>query len=171
MEIWKDIEGYEGIYQISNKGSVKSIPRKGAKGGLIKPTADKDGYLCIGLNKNARRKTFKVHRLVAAAFIPNTENLPEVNHKDENKLNNCVDNLEWCTHIYNSSYGTRWKRIGDALSMPVYSVDAFGNIEYFNSRVEAEKNTGVCASNIICAIKGEYSQAGNRKWFSANTEG
>ena len=164
-EIWKDIEGYEGCYKISTKGNIQSTPRKGTKGGLIKPTEDKDGYLCVGLNKNNERKTFKVHRLVAMTFIQNKENLPEVNHKDENKSNNHVENLEWCNHDYNSNYGTRGERIGEALSVPVYSVDELGNVEYFNSKAEAQRITGIYASNILCAIRGEYSQAGNRKWY------
>ena len=164
-ELWKDIKDYEGIYQISNSGNIKSVPRKGTKGGLLKPFEDKDGYLCIGLNKYDKRKTFKVHRLVAMAFVPNIDNLPEVNHKDENKANNHAENLEWCDHDYNSNYGTRGERIAKALSKAIYSVDEHGNIEYFNSINDAQRITGVYASNILCAINGEYSQAGNRKWY------
>ena len=164
-ETWKDIVGYEGVYQISTNGNIKSVPRKGTRGGLLISTKDKDGYLCVGLNKNGKRKTFKVHRLVAITFIPNIDNLPEVNHKDENKSNNCVDNLEWCTHDYNSNYGTRGKRIANALATPVYSVDEYGNIEYFESINDAHRITGAHVSNIICAINGEYSQTANRKWY------
>lgn len=167
-ETWKDIQGYEGLYQISNKGNIKSFPRKGAKGGMLKPSIDKNGYLCIGLNKNAKRKTCKIHRLVAAAFIPNIDNLPEVNHKDEDKTNNFVENLEWCEHDYNSRYGTRGTRIGQALSKAVYSVDEFGNVEHFDSMAEAQRITGAHISNILCAIKGEYSQTKGRKWYFAN---
>lgn len=164
-EIWKEIEGYEGIYFISNHGNVKSMPRKGAKGGIIKATPDKDGYWCIGLNKHGHRKTFKVHRLVAIAFIPNDNNLPEVNHKDEDKTNNHVDNLEWCEHVYNSRYGSRPQRISSALSTPVYSIDENGNVEHFASMNIAYKMTGVHVSNIASAVNGIYSQAGNRKWY------
>lgn len=169
-ELWKDIKDYEGLYKISNKGNIVSLPRKGAKGGLLKQTKDKDGYLCVGLNKNNSRKTFKVHRLVAMAFIPNPNNLPEVNHKDEIKSNNYVENLEWCHHDYNSRYGTRGKRIGEALSDAIYSIDEFGNIEHFNSLNEAQRITGIFVSNIGCALKGEYSQSGKRKWYYENLQ-
>lgn len=167
-EIWKDIDGYEGLYKVSNRGSVTSAPRKGTKGGLLKPTKDKDGYLCVGLNKRNKGKTVKVHRLVAAAFIPNPDDLPEVNHKDEDKSNNNVENLEWCYHDYNSQYGTRGERIGKALSNAIYSVDEFGNIEHFSSLIEAQRITGIFATNIGCALRGEYSQTGNRKWYYEN---
>ena len=168
--IWKDIKGYEGIYQINVNGDIKSSPRKGTKGGLLKTFEDKDGYLCVGLNKNDKRKTYKVHRLVAMTFIPNNLNLPEINHKDEDKTNNHVDNLEWCDHIYNSNYGTRGERIAKTLSQPVYSIDEYGNVEHFNSINEAQRITGVFVSNIICAITGEYSQSGNRKWYYENSQ-
>lgn len=108
-EIWKEIEGYEGFYQISNLGRVKSIDRfvKGqiglrkAKGDLKIPTLGKRGYYEIGLNKNSSRKTVKIHRLIALHFIPNPENKPHINHIDGNKLNNKINNLEWCTHAEN----------------------------------------------------------------------
>ena len=125
MEIWKDIKDYEGIYQISSLGNVKRLaykiknPAPRANGSmlnfeehLLKPRIITHGYLSVALYKNGIRKDYKLHRLVAQHFIPNPENKPEVNHKDENKTNNCVDNLEWCTHLYNSNYGTRPERIG-----------------------------------------------------------
>lgn len=170
MEIWKDVGGYEGFYKISNNGNIKSMPRKGAKGGLLKLTKDKNGYLCVGLNKNGERKTFKVHRLVAATFIPNIYELSEVNHKDENKENNYVENLEWCDHTYNSNYGTRGERIGDALSKAIYSVDEYGRIEHFKSFNEAQRVTGIFATNIRCSITGVYSKAGNRRWYYEDSQ-
>lgn len=102
VEVWKDIEGYEGLYQVSNMGRVKSL----IKGIILKQWTDKDGYRQVGLLK----KTFKVHRLVAKAFIENPDDLPLVNHKDENKANNNITNLEWCTNEYNLSYGTARKK-------------------------------------------------------------
>ena len=111
MEIYKDIEGYEGLYQISNYGNVKSLNyKKTGKDGLLKPQYDSDGYCQVSLYKHHKGKSFPIHRLVAEHFIDNPDNLYEVNHKDENKLNNCVDNLEWCSHEYNCNYGTRNKR-------------------------------------------------------------
>ena len=109
-EIWKDKKDYEGHYQVSNWGRVKSI--KFGKERILKLTKDKDGYFFVNLYKNNKSKTFKVHRLVAEAFLPNTDNLPLINHKDEDKSNNIVSNLEWCDVKYNTNYGTRNKRIG-----------------------------------------------------------
>lgn len=105
MEIYKDIEGYEGLYQVSDQGIVIN-----SKGKTIKPTKDKDNYLMVGIYKNKIRNWYYVHRLVAQAFIPNYYNLPEVNHKDEIKQNNRADNLEWCTRKYNINYGTGIQR-------------------------------------------------------------
>lgn len=107
-ETFVDIEGYEGLYQISNFGRVWSVRKEiYMKGGLVGP------YPSVSLTKNGHYDTFTIHRLVAKAFIPNPLDLPQVNHKDENPLNNCVDNLEWCTAKYNSNYGTRNSKIGD----------------------------------------------------------
>lgn len=102
MELWKDICGYEGLYMISNLGNIKSIK----KDALLKPIQNNNGYSRVSLYKNGKYKAFSVHRLVAEAFIPNPGALPQVNHKDEDKSNNKVDNLEWCTAKYNSNYGT-----------------------------------------------------------------
>lgn len=102
-EIWKDIERYKGVYKISNLGRVYSVQRKKIKNTFI----DKGGYVRVQLYYNYTQKGFLVHRLVAKAFIPNPNNYPQVNHKDENKLNNCVNNLEWCTNKYNCNFGTK----------------------------------------------------------------
>lgn len=118
MEIWKDIKGYEGLYQISNYGNVKSLERviEDNKGSYIKkekiltPTINNRGYYHIGLRNNSKTKYYYVHRLVAEAFIPNPNNYPIINHKDEDKTNNKVDNLEWCTPKYNANYGTAIQR-------------------------------------------------------------
>ena len=107
-EIWKPIKGYEGLYMVSNWGRVKSI--KFGKERILKPVTNSSGYLLVGLYKNNIEKKYSVHRLVAEAFIPNPYNLPQLNHRDENKLNNNVDNLEWCTNEYNINYGTRTER-------------------------------------------------------------
>lgn len=103
METWKDIDGYEGYYQVSDLGRVKSLPRKDRlgrnhKGRTLKPFSDNNkGYLCVELHKFGVGKTIKIHRLVAIAFIPNPFGKPQVNHGDGNKKNNCADNLEWST--------------------------------------------------------------------------
>ena len=117
-EHWKPISGYEGLYEVSSFGRVRSLDRvvkKKCRGGqtavclyngkLLK-LATNCNYLTVQLNKNGTGKTHAVHRLVARAFIPNPKSLPQVNHKDENKWNNCVENLEWCDGHYNCTYGT-----------------------------------------------------------------
>lgn len=111
MDEFKDVVGYEGLYVVSNLGMVKSIPRLDAsghklKGKILSIQRDRYGYAVVHLCKGGVRRYVKLHRIVAEAFIPNPNNLPEVNHKDENKLNNSVKNLEWCTTKYNQTYGT-----------------------------------------------------------------
>ena len=114
-EVWKDIEGYEGLYQVSNLGNVRSLKYAGGnKVKLLKQYTDKKGYKRIGLYKNGKYKLYMVHRLVTIAFIPNPNNLPIINHKDEDKTNNNVNNLEWCTYEYNNTYGTARKRASES---------------------------------------------------------
>lgn len=119
QETWRDVPGYEGLYQVSNQGNVRSVDRlvidtnrkRLYKGKQLNPILDRKGYKFVILSRQGRLKNMKVHRLVAMAFIPNPENYPEINHKDENKVNNFVENLEWCTTQYNTSYGTRAARM------------------------------------------------------------
>lgn len=107
-ELWSDIKGYEGIYQVSNYGRVKSIKR-----GIILKTFERKGYPAVTLSKDGIGRSYSVHRLVGEAFIPNPDNLPYINHKDETRNNNQVSNLEWCTALYNNTYGTKLKRSSD----------------------------------------------------------
>lgn len=122
-EEWKDIVGYENLYQVSNLGNVKSLDkvimrkhgeRLTVRGRVLKPMITK-GYCYVRLTDCGNWKNERIHRLVAQAFIPNPNNLPEVNHKDENKLNNRADNLEWCTHNYNLNYGQRAKKFSASM--------------------------------------------------------
>lgn len=105
-EIFVDVLGYEGLYKVSNLGNVLSVKRNK----LLKSSKDSYGYLVVALYKNGERKTCKIHRLVATAFLENKLQLPQVNHRDENKENNNVSNLEFCTASYNNTYGTRLER-------------------------------------------------------------
>lgn len=107
-----DVVGYEGLYKISESGDVISKKRRGNAGraSVLVGSVDNHGYKQVILTKNGKPKTHKVHKLVALAFVPNPHGYPEINHKDENKLNNNADNLEWCTRAYNVAYGTRTKK-------------------------------------------------------------
>ena len=119
QEIWRDVPGYERLYQVSNYGSVRSVDRiikdnnrtRLYKGKPLKQFLDHKGYCVVTISKQGSLKQIKVHRLVGMAFIPNTEGHPEINHKDENPKNNRVDNLEWCTAQYNLHYGTKYARM------------------------------------------------------------
>lgn len=136
-EIWKTIPGYED-YEISNYGRVKRkcktqediLGRKcNYNEKILKPSNDKDGYLFVSLRKDKKGKSFRVHRLVASAFVPNVNNHPQVNHKDENKANNMVDNLEWCDNKYNSNYGNRSRKISNKVSkFMIIQKDLQGNL-------------------------------------------
>ena len=112
-EVWKPIVGFEGIYEVSNYGRIKSLPRLWTKGKILKPYLNRYGYHVVSLRKEAKWKTYclKVHRVVAQAFIDNPHNYPYINHKDEVKTNNVVENLEWCTPHYNLHYGSCIEKI------------------------------------------------------------
>ena len=146
IEIWKDILGYEGLYQVSNFGRVKSLERidylgHHRKEKILKIQKTDKRYYRVGLtDKNKKRKIFFVHRLVAEAFIPNSYNLPFINHKDENPSNNIYTNLEWCTQLYNNCYGNRIEKVIEKQSKPVLQYDLNGNlIKEWKSLHEAEK--------------------------------
>jgi len=169
MEEWRDIEGYEGLYKISNIGRVRSLPRNTTKGKILKPVKQPNGYLQVLLYKNGKKKKFLIHRLVAKAFIPNPLNLPEVNHKDENKENNrvdgCVNNLEWCSAKYNVNYGTRNKRLAEKQSKPVIQYDLQGNfIKEWSSGWEVQRQLGYFQGGISACCLGKQKTAYNFIW-------
>lgn len=171
QEIWKPIDGYEGRYEISNFGRLKSYLQD--RNGKIKiGNKTFKGYRTALLyDADGNKKWIPIHRLVANAFIENPMNLPQINHKDENKENNHVENLEWCTNAYNHNYGTRNERASisnkccSTTSKKIYSIDSDGNIESFDSVGEAERQTGNSHSNIVRTLKGKTSHCGNRQWF------
>lgn len=173
-EIWKDIKGYEGLYQVSNLDRVKRLNyNQTDKERIMKPIKHSSGYLQIILFKNGKMKHMYVHRLVALHFIPN----PEVNHKDENKLNNHVSNLEWCTHSYNNLYGTRIERISNKLingkqSKPVLQYDLDGNlIKEWESTAECGRNSYNKSSISKCCRGVEhYKTAYDYIWRYKNGE-
>lgn len=168
-EIWKDIKGYEGIYQVSNFGRIRNI----VTGKPIKLIRLKNGYFQVNLCVNGKPKPFYVHRLVAIAFIPNPNNYKYVNHKDENPANNCASNLEWCTHKYNCNYGTRNKRLSENhsgifntnKSKPILQYDLEGKfIKEWPSAKEVERQLGFASTNIAKCLKGKYKQAYGYIW-------
>ena len=144
-EIWKDIPNYEGFYQVSNLGHIKSFHKHNGKTGhFLVPNIIGHGYESVMLYKKTvagkERHKFLVHRLVAQAFLPNPDNLPQINHIDEDKRNNAVTNLEWCTNIYNRNYGTVNARIKIARSKPVvqYSLQGIPIAKYCSSDMAAQ---------------------------------
>lgn len=168
-EIWKDIKGYEGAYQVSNSGKVRSFLKSStAHDGLphvLKPSSTR-GYLSVSLfSKESGRKTFLVHRLVAQAFIPNPNNFQEINHKDENKANNFSDNLEWCTRSYNMSYGTARLRQGMSQSKSVEQLNMEGvPIAIYYSIPIAAKINGIDESSIHKCCIGKRNFCGGYMW-------
>ena len=116
IEDWKDIPGYEGFYVVSNNGRVMNV----RSGRVLKVFNNYLGYKIVSLCRSGKQKTFSVHRLVAEVFINNPDNLMEVNHKDEDKTNNNVDNLEWCDRKYNNNYGNRLKKVIDTIKNKKY---------------------------------------------------
>ena len=167
-EIWEDIPDYEGLYKISNYGRIKSLHNYKRNGtDILKPRINKHGYLHIGLRKNKQRKWICLHRLIAKTFIPNPNNLPCINHKDENKLNNSINNLEWCTIKYNNCYGTRIKRVVEKNKMrkEILKYDLKGNfMQEYKSISEAGRKNNIIISSISLCCSGKYKQAGGYIW-------
>ena len=165
-EFWKDIVGYEGLYQVSNFGRVKSADRtdrygREFKGKILTPCTDNLGYLHLGLQHDGKRKTVRVHRLVAEAFIPNTNNCKYINHKDENKQNNCVGNLEWCDTKYNINYGRHNEKVAKSHCKKVYCVELD---KEFKSAKSAAAQLNLSDSNIAKCCKGKYKTTGGYHW-------
>lgn len=160
-EVWKDVDGYEGSYQVSNLGRVRSlnryiIYRDGVKhfkkGRVLVPQKDYHGYKIISFGRKNKKK---IHRLVAMAFVknPNPEEFNVVNHKDSNPSNNCFSNLEWCTQIYNIEVGLMRKRMKEVRSKPIVQCNRSGDtINEFSSIREASRLTGVNRWNITTAL-------------------
>lgn len=163
-ELWKDIEGYEGIYQVSNLGRVKGIKRYDSIGHLIsdrvlKARVNNRGYLLVDLYKNGIRHTKLIHRLVAQTYIPNPENKPRVNHIDEVTTSNQVSNLEWTTPIENINHGTRNKRASKSRSKPIIAIDiATGEYNEYGSGKECAIKLGLHQGTVNHILKGRRKQ-------------
>ena len=160
-EIWKTIKDYPN-YQISNLGRVKSLNyNRTGREKIMKPRKDKDGYLKVDLYKEGKHKTIHIHRLVAQTFLPNPNNLLEINHIDENKTNNRVDNLEFCTHQYNMNYGTRTEKT----QKPILQFSKTGEFikKWYGVR-EVGRKLGFDSSCISKCCKGKYRTAYGFIW-------
>ena len=174
-EEWRDIAGYEGLYQVSNLGRVKSLDRmvnncygskKVIKGRMISPVDNGKGYKCVSLCKDGKIRRTYVHHIVAQAFVANQDGYFEVNHKDEDKSNNCADNLEWCEHKYNVNYGTARERITNNMTGPYKSkqVLCVETGKVYSSSMEAERHTGASHSNIIRCCRYKQNTSGGYHW-------
>ena len=184
-EIWKDVLHYEGYYQVSNFGRVRAVERyvKSCRDGSeryayghIMPQFDNGhGYLFVNLYKDNKAKREYVHRLVALAFVPNPDNLPQVNHKDEVKSNNVPENLEWCDCKYNNNYGTRKERQIESYlrngtnCTRVGKVDSNGNIiATYRSMREAERKNNLANGTIHAYFKYGFKECGGFQWIKIN---
>ena len=172
-EIWKPIEGFENLYEVSDLGRIKSLNyhRTGVEK-FLKPRKNERGYLYVNLYRDGKRKTFKIHRLVGTAFLPNPMCFTEINHKDEDKTNNTKSNIEWCDSEYNTNYGSRNKRIASAqINHPAKSkvVEASKYSDFreiclrFASTKEADRN-GYFSSNVSKCCRGCFNREGNNKY-------
>lgn len=173
IEEWRDIPEYEGIYQVSNKGNVRSLDRVSehkASGKITLTGKDvaksfNGKYYFVNLSKNGTVKRIMIHRLVALVFIPNPGGLPCVNHKDENKLNNRAENLEWCTSKYNSNYGTCIERSREKKEKIVSQFDLNGKfIRDWKSLAEAERIGGFDHRGISRCASGKRKKAYGYIW-------
>lgn len=164
-EVWRCVKNYEGIYQVSTKGRVRSLKFNKIK--ILKPykTIKRGGYLEVYLRIPGSRKNYKVHRLVAEAFISNPNNYKEVNHIDEDKENNNVDNLEWCDHYYNNSYGSKPIKNGTSHSKKVEQYSIGGVlIKIFNSQTEAAIKTNSTQRGISDCCRGKIKTHNGFIW-------
>jgi len=176
-EVWKPVKNYEGYYEVSNLGNVRSLDRivhhsrnftRFQKGNVLTIRTNSTGnYSTVLLSKDNKHKMVKVHRLVATAFIDNPNGYREINHKDENKQNNRVDNLEWCSRKYNENYGTKrirgsmhtnYKKIAEKNSKALYQVSINGEVlKRWNSLAEVHNTLGYSQGNISMCCNGRHT--------------
>lgn len=175
-EVWKNILGYDGLYMVSNYGHILSCRQNK----IMKPRISK-GYLLVNLKKGGKPKSYSVHRIVAKHFIENPYNKPEINHLDENKLNNHVSNLRWATSKENSNWGTRNRKISEYVKAnPIQRPENIGTrikqvcistgetIETFDTVKDANHKTGIHQPNISSCITGKKKTAGGYRWERIN---
>ena len=172
LEKWRPVVGYEGLYEVSNLGRVKSLPRKGTKGGILIPSySNSKHYAHVPLTKNMKHKTASLHRIVAMAWIPNPENKPQVNHKNGIKSDNRVENLEWMTNLENMRHA-----IANGLNSaaPIGAIESRKRgvlqkldgeiVAMYRSIIDAERITGTQSRNITKVCQGKRKNAGGFQW-------
>lgn len=169
QEIWKPIKGYEGIYEVSSFGRIKSISRKRGfikgKTRILKPIIKDNGYAQINLYKDNIYTRHYIHRIVAQEFIQNKNNLPCINHKDYNKLNNSIDNLEWCSYSHNNSYSNCQAIAGKTKRIPIVQYDLQGNkIREWESATQAGHTLNIANTCITACCRGRARKAGGYMW-------
>lgn len=168
--MWKDVNGYSGLYKVNENGDIFSI----RAGKNLKPNLLRSGYYQYSLRKDGKRKLMLGHRVVAEAFVDNPDGYPIINHKNEIKTDNRADNLEWCTISYNQKYGTlperrrksgAWKKGVEVSKKAVTQINRGVIIETFESISEASRKTGINLSNISQCCKGNRKAAGGYSWI------
>ena len=169
MEVWKDVKGYEGLYQVSNLGNIKSLERYTSTGNYVEERMLKQrihsGYYRVNLSRDGTQRTISIHRIVALAFISNPNNYNVINHKDENKENNSIDNLEWCTNLYNLTYGTAIERRVKEKKKEIAQLDMLGNLlRYWHGAIDVQNELGYNQGNIIKCAKGKIKYSNGYKW-------
>ncbi len=172
MEIWKPIKDFENLYEVSNFGRVKSLNyRHTEKERILKPSkSNNDGYLQVCLTKDKKTYCKRIHRLVAEAFIPNPNNYREVNHKNENKTDNRIENIEWCDRTYNINYGDRNSKMinnrkGKTAPKEIIQYTKEGIIiNKWNSISDINKQLGYSTGNISACCSGKRNTSYNCKW-------
>lgn len=172
-ERWKPVCGYEGMYEVSDAGRVRSVERcvvckngttKRLSGRAIAASTDRNGYLSVLLSKEGNQRRLLVHRMVALAFIPNPNKYAEINHKDECKANNSVANLEWCDRSYNNGYGTLPLRKQKRFGKPVRQILNGETVAIYPSASAAARATGGTQGGISGCCRGELKASGGYQW-------